>query len=492
MTIASRLVSGLGWSALSQCVRIFLQLISIPILARLLDPKDFGIYAMSIPVLGLAGLLQDFGLQQALVQKDNLSAKQLTAVFWINFLISFCVAASMFLFSGTIAFFFSEPDLENLIKAFSAVTFLGAIGFGQYALLNRELRFKVLALIDMTCAIVSFIVVIFCAVNLRSFWALWAGALSSVMTWLLLSYMVASWRPGIPRFGINLDGMFRFGSHVMIHNFALYFSRNFDSILIGKFFGSMALGFYDRAYKILLFPIDNLAQPISRVMVPMLSRTRGDPDQYGKIFVLMNSLFHLACLPLLAALVGCSDQFILVLLGQNFSGVAPIFFWLGIAGFVQPLMIASHWALLSQGRSQTLMRISLASAFIISLCFVVGLNWGVVGVAAAYAVGEVFLRTPFMLWMIGRTGIIRYAIFLRNISAIGFSAIVSVLFSYVSALFVSGMMLVLLNVFFAYIFAAFCLALFPHGRELFREIRRVNAFFKGNYGPKSDSFNIHP
>jgi PST family polysaccharide transporter len=489
MSVASRLLSGLGWSALSQGVRIFLQLASIPILSRLLHPSDFGIYAMCVPVLGLAGLLQDFGLQQALVQKEKLSHKQMNSVFWINFLISISVAASMFFLSGSVARFFSEPSLEGLIAAFSLITFLGAAGFGQYALLNRELRFRAIALIDMTCAIVSFIVVISCAVHFRSFWALWAGAFSSVICWIFLSYAVASWRPGLPSFGVNLDGMFRFGFHIVIHNFAIYFTRNFDSILIGKFIGSNALGLYDRAYKILLFPIENLAQPISRVMVPMLSRMRGDPEHFRSVFVVVNGLLHLACIPALAALIGCSDQFVLFLLGENFSGVSPIFFWLGFAGLVQPLLIASHWVLIAEGRSEMLMKVSITSAFFISLSFVIGLNWGVVGIAAAYACAEVLLRAPVTVWLAGRAGVIKHDIFLRNIMPVAFSAAVTLGFAQLLADYTSGLTLLVSTIFFAYISAFSCLALFPNGRALLSRIKRIKSLWGDRHTIEDDGFN---
>lgn len=489
MSIASRLLNGLGWSALSQGVRIFLQLSSIPILSRLLHPSDFGIYAMCIPVLGLAGLLQDFGLQQALVQKENLSYKQINFVFWINFSISICVATSMFFLSGFIAVFFSEPNLQGLIESFSLITLLGALGFGQYALLNRELRFKAIALIDMTCAIISFTVVILCAIYLRSFWALWAGAFSSVICWIFLSYTVASWRPGLPRFGVNLEGMFRFGFHIMIHNFAIYFTRNFDSILIGKFIGSNALGLYDRAYKILLFPIENLAQPISRVMVPMLSRMRGDPVNFRRVFIVVNGLLHLACIPALAALVGCSDQFVLLLLGKNFSGVSPIFFWLGFAGFVQPLLIASHWVLIAEGRSETLMKASVISALVISLSFIIGLNWGVVGIAAAYACAEVLFRAPLTVWLANRVGFIKHDVFLRNVTPIFFSGAMTVGFAHFVDGYISGATLVLSTLVFAYISALLCLALFPNGRALLFQMKHMKSFWANRQTMEEDGFN---
>jgi PST family polysaccharide transporter len=287
----------------------------------------------------------------------------------------------------------------------------------------------------------------------------------------LFSYLATTWRPGFPRRFVDLDGMFRFGVHIMVHNFAVYFSRNFDAILIGKFLGTYSLGLYDRAYKVLLFPIENLAQPISRVMVPMLARGRGDRDEFSKIFILANSLLHIACLPALAALIGSSDQFILVFLGKSFSDVAPIFFWLGFAGFVQPLIIASHWVLLSEGRSHTLMMMSLTSALFVSLCLLIGLIWGLMGVAIAYVCGEVFFRVPMMIWTVGRASIISYAVFFRNVTPIVASTIFTFLFTHFSNDIVSGLGLVFLNLVVAYFLGLLFLAVFPHGRAFLREVR---------------------
>ncbi len=475
MIISSHLFSGLGWSALSQGVRILLQFASIPILSRLLSPSDFGIYAMCIPVLGLAGLLQDFGLQQALVQKESLSETQLNNVFWINFLISVALAAAMYGLSGPISQFFREERLASVIEAFAVIILLGALGFGQYALLNRELRFRVIALIDMTCAILSFIVVISCAFYFRSFWALWAGALSSVTCWIFLSYAGSSWRPGFPKFWVGLDGLFRFGFHIMVHNFAIYFTRNLDSILIGKFLGSTALGFYDRAYKILLFPIESLGQPISRVVIPFLSRLRGHPTQFRDMFLVVNGLLHLACIPVSVALISCSEHFVLFLLGEKFREVTPIFFWLGFAGFVQPALIASHWVLIAGGQSQLLMKMGIASSVIISIAILTGLKWGVVGVAAAYSLAEVCFRAPFMVFLAGRGGLIKHNVFLRNLFPLGISACLTISLAYFLKYHISGVQIIFVILVFSYLSALLCLALFPNGRLFLAEMCRFKS-----------------
>lgn len=472
MGLGAKILSGISWSLASQAIRMLLQLATIPILARLLTPADFGIYAMALPVIGLAGLLQDFGLQQALVHKERLSDEQLNAVFWINFLISLSVASGLWFACPLVAMFYSEPRLEALVGAFSVLTILGAVSFGQYALMNRELRFKALALIDICCALVSFLVVVIFAYQYRSFWALWAGGLASVLAWVGLTMVFGSWRPRRPRLNIKLEGMFQFGFNIMLHNAANYASRNIDNILIGRFFGSEALGFYDRAYKILLYPLENLANPVSRVMVPLLSRIRDDHAQFRRAFVQVNGLVNFICLPGLAVAMSCSHDVIRILLGDKWLAVADIFFWLGFAGLVQPTIISASWVLIAEGRTKELMRLSVISSVLVVIGFVVGLRWGAVGVAASYAFVECLLRVPLTIWVSGRGGRIGFRPFLESLVPLLGAALFSILIIEGLGGYFEGWRLIGVGLVVSYAAAALSLMILPSGRELLLSMSR--------------------
>jgi O-antigen/teichoic acid export membrane protein len=178
-----------------------------------------------------------------------------------------------------------------------------------------------------------------------------------------------------------------------------------------------------------------------------------------------------------------------LLLGKNFSGVSPIFFWLGFAGFVQPLLIASHWVLIAEGRSATLMKAGVTSAFFVSSSFVIGLNWGIVGIAAAYACAEILFRAPCTVLFAIRSGFIKHDIFLRNVIPIFLSGAITISVAQFLAEFISGLTLVLSTLVFAYINALFCLALFPNGRALLFQMKYIKSFWENRHSVEEDSFS---
>ena len=141
-----------------------------------------------------------------------------------------------------------------------------------FAVLNRELRFNALAAVDIIGSTVSATVGVIIAWMTRSYWALFAASLASVLTSLVSVWIVCSFRPGWPSFEGEFRHIIKYGSGVSGFNIVNYFARNADNLLIGKFYGSEQLGYYDRAYRLLLFPISQILGPLGRVILPLLAR----------------------------------------------------------------------------------------------------------------------------------------------------------------------------------------------------------------------------
>ena len=126
-----------------------------------------------------------------------------------------------------------------------------------------------------------------------------------------------------------------FGANLTGFNLVNFFARNLDNILIGKYSGAVELGFYDRAYKLLLFPIQNIITPLSRVMIPLLSRIQDDKPRFRDLYLQTLWVLAFVTIPGVAALICTSEQVVAILFGAKWQAVAPIFVWLGLAGLVQ-------------------------------------------------------------------------------------------------------------------------------------------------------------
>ncbi|MDB5642334.1 MAG: capsular polysaccharide biosynthesis protein [Hyphomicrobiales bacterium] len=475
MSFRSTAINGVAWQLSAQAVRVIFQFATTVILARLLTPDDFGVFAMAMPVIGLAGLLQDFGLHDVVVQKETISSDEVNAIFWANLGITAIVALLLLAASPFVADFYGEQRLTPMLAAWSGILLLGALSFGQYSMLARAFRFKTLAKIDITCAVVSFVTVLVSAWFLRSYWALWLAGLTSVACFVTLTYVTGVWRPTRPRRDINLRGSFHFGGNIILHNAANYASRNIDNILVGKNFGGTVLGYYDRAYKLLLYPIENLANPIARVMVPVLSRLQKDEPGLRRAFLQAYGITNLVAIPGLAFAIGCASEIIAIMLGEKWMEVARIFQFLGIAGVAQPLINSASWLFISQNRTKALMYLSVSSSVVIVIGFFIGLRWGAVGVAAGYAAAEILYRAPLTCYLAGRiNGAVRVSDLVASLVPLFVAAAATVLsIHYLREAGLQGLSLIFVSLIVAYVEAFLALSLLPSGREQIRATLRM-------------------
>ena len=185
--------------------------------------------------------------------------------------------------------------------------------------------------------------------------------------------------------------------------------------MIGRVWGDAALGLYDRAYKLLLFPLLQINAPLARVMLPMLARLRTDGPRYRSAYLQAVNQLLLVTQPGIVFAIATADIFVPILLGNDWRAAAPIFQWLGLAALLQPISVVTNWLFISQGRSGAYALWGAFNAAVCAVAFCVGLPWGPIGVAAAYSISQVLCRSPVVLWMATRTGPVR----LQDLCSIG-------------------------------------------------------------------------
>ncbi|QFI69328.1 lipopolysaccharide biosynthesis protein [Sinorhizobium alkalisoli] len=390
-------------TGLAQAVKVATQILSVIVLSRLLSPEDFGIVAMCAPVLAFIALFQDFGLTQATVQKNAITHDEVNYLFWVNVAVSAALACLMVGVAPLIASFYGEPRVGPLIAAMAAQIVAYGLGAQHLALLNRRMAFGRLALVEVTSAVAGLLAAVSWTLVDRSYWALYAGTLTSAVLPSLCYWVNSHWRPGFPRKVQGIGALLNFGAGITGFNFANFFARNLDNILIGRYWGNAELGLYDRAYKLLLFPLSQIANPLSKVMVPALSRLAGEPHRYRSAYLRVIPLMLVVALPGVATAVATADRLIPFVLGEQWRESADIFRALGFAGLLQPLNNPAGWLFISQGRSGDFMRWGIITAASSAMAFIIGLPYGALGVAVAYATSE-YLRTPVLWLYIGRKG----------------------------------------------------------------------------------------
>jgi O-antigen/teichoic acid export membrane protein len=389
----------------AQLIRIGLQFVSVVALSRLLTPQDFGLVACVYPVISFVSLFQDLGYGQAIVQRREISQEQISSIFWITVALGLASALFAAIFSPAVAWFFHDSRLVLLTISASVSLLFGSLAAVPNGLLNRRLNYRGLAVSDavaaasaLTCAIVS-------ALLGARYWSLIIASVAGTFLTAVGYWSFARWKPDglstklvdkeIGIFGANLTGF----------TFVSYFSRNLDNVLIGRRLGTVALGYYDRAFKLLSFPIQHLNAPLYSVMTPLLSRVQDDKPRFRAMFLRGAGQLTLFIVPVMAALVSVSHDFVILAFGARWELVAPIFFYLGIVGMVQPLTNATGWILIAQGRTDVMFRLGIITSLITVGSFFVGLHFGgAVGLAAAYAVAESLLKAPIQYAVLHRVG----------------------------------------------------------------------------------------
>ncbi|WP_298932793.1 lipopolysaccharide biosynthesis protein [uncultured Ruegeria sp.] len=397
-TYGGTVVQGGVYAALSQLVMVGCQFGSVLILSRLLKPADFGLSAMIGPVIAFLTLFKEMGLLQAVIQKRTLTYGQLNSLFWINLGVSLTLTVLLILLAPLIADFYKEPELTWLVRIMALNMVVTALGAQHFALLNRNMGFGRIAINASTIAVFSLVVSILWALVSPTPWALVAGTLAGGVLGALLVWAWVPWHPSRPSIAAGTADLLGFGAGVTGFKLANFLSRNLDSILIGRVWGGSALGFYDRAYKLILFPLNRVAQPLSQVMVPVLSRMQDEPHRYTHAFFRVFGLMQLAILPGVAALTGMADTAVPFLLGAQWTESAPIFAALGIAALAQPLANPTGWLFVSQGRTTEMAWWGFASATVTCAAFVWGVQFGVREFAMAYA--AVTMLKLFPLWLL--------------------------------------------------------------------------------------------
>ena len=254
-------VKGAFFTSLAQIAKVIVQFGSVIALSRLLSPADFGLLAMVAPLYGLTLIFQDLGLGHATVQSAQVTAAQSSALFWINVAASLCLAVPIIFAAPAVGWFYGDERVVALTRAFAVVIVVGALGTQQSALLNRSIRFRFLAALDTTATLAGFLGAVLLAALFHTYWALFVAVAISTTVSVVGAWIGTGFVPRLPRRGSGAGRMVRLGVGIASHNVFAFLARNLDNVLIGRVWGDVPLGLYDRAYKLLLFPLTSDQRP---------------------------------------------------------------------------------------------------------------------------------------------------------------------------------------------------------------------------------------
>ena len=258
-------VRGLGWTLLRTVSSRLVSSLVFFVLARLLDPADFGTVALASVFVVLLSLLVESGFGEALVQRGTVTARDLDTGFWANTAMGIGLACLLAGTAPLIAAPFHQPDLGPVLQVLSPALVLAGLSSVPQALLRRELAFRQLALRGIAGTVAGGVVGVGMALAGFAVWSLVGQALANALIGAVVLWLGCSWRPGRDVSRATFGELSRFGANVLGERVALFISRRSDDFLIGLVLGPVALGLYTAAYRILLLFTETLIWTVEAV-----------------------------------------------------------------------------------------------------------------------------------------------------------------------------------------------------------------------------------
>ncbi len=388
MSLKKTAASGVKWTSFSTVLTTGLQFIQLAVLARLLSPEAFGLMAMIMVVLGFAQAYADMGISNAIIHRQDATKEQLSSLYWLNILAGVIVFLLLLLLTPPVVLFFGEPRLTELMHWATLIFLITPLGQQFQILLQKELQFRTLAIIDITATFIGTITTIVTALMGQGVFSIIWGQLGNTLikTLMLAGIGWKRWPPKLRFKYVDLHGYLGFGLYQMGEKSINYFSANIDYLLIGRFLGSEILGVYTIAYQLVILPLQKINPVLTRVAFPIFAKKQNDNPALRRGFVEITKLLLLVVSPLLIGMVIVAPIAIPVVLGNQWVDAVILVQILAIIGILKTLgnPVGSIW--LAKGRADLGFKWNIFVATTNLIVFWLLVKQGVLAIAWAYVI----------------------------------------------------------------------------------------------------------
>jgi PST family polysaccharide transporter len=373
------------WTTAGKWVAQLVGWASTIVVARLLAPEDYGLVGMATIYLGLISLLAEFGLGSAVVILPDLHRDQLAQLNSLSVLIGIASVLVSCALAQPIASFFATPALIPVIVAMSGGFVITAFRVVPQALIQRDLRFKELAYVEVAQTVVLAGVMVALAVLGLRYWTLVIGGLGSGLLTTLTMIMLRPAPFAWPRRAV-LGPAVTFSWRVMMSRLGWFVQVHSDFLVAGKFLGQQALGLYNLAWSIATVPVEKIAAIVTRVMPAFLAAVQTDAAALRRYLLGLTEALALLTFPAAAGMALVADDFVTVAFGDRWQGAVMPLRLLAIHAAYQAVAALPGQVMVVVGEARFAMWASLATAVVLPVGFYFGSRWGVSGIATVWVV----------------------------------------------------------------------------------------------------------
>lgn len=390
----SKVVKGVSWSMLAVAGRQLLSFAGVAFLARILGPESYGLMGMAALITVFLTNFRDLGTAAAVIQQPEISPGLLSSLFWLNILFGTVLTLLVILSAEPAARFFHDARIASILRVLSVSFFIISAGVVHQALLSREHAFHHIAWADLSAAVGGYAVAIPFALAGMGVWSLVAANLMTAFISTAMYWIFSPWRPGFEFHRNDVLRVSKFSLNLGAFGLVNYFSRNADYLIIGRILGTEPLGFYQMAYNLMIYPLQNVSAVISQVLFPAFARMQHDDERFRSAYTRSCLLIGLVTFPMMAGMGVAAEPLLLSFLGPKWRPAILILQILAPVGLVQSVFTTTGQIYMSKGRTDWMLRWGAGTAVVLVSSFLLGVRYGITGVAIFYGTAYLFLIVP--------------------------------------------------------------------------------------------------
>ena len=384
------------WTALSSVFGAAIYIVQISVLARYLEPSDFGLMAIAMVVIGFSQSFIDFGISSTIIYKQDITQSQLSTLYWINVFAGAIIFVIILLLAPLIASAYGHEDLKGILFWVGTTFIIRPFGQQFFVLLQKDLQFKVISVIELISKIIGLGVSLGLAINGFGVNSLVFATVIMTIVWTI-SFAIMGLKHYAIQFHfkiLEVKEFLLFGSFQMGERTINYFSSEIDTLLIGKLLGTEALGLYSIAKQLTTRPFDIINPIVTRVTFPVMAKVQDNIERVREIYLKTINYLSSINFPIATIIFILAEEITRLFLGEKWLAAVPVIRILAVWSAIRSTSSPVGTLLMAVGKFRLAFYWNLALFFYVPLGIAIGSYFGVMGVSWSLLIVMVSLVIP--------------------------------------------------------------------------------------------------
>jgi O-antigen/teichoic acid export membrane protein len=388
ISIQKQVQSGILWSAIEKISFLGIQFIITIVIARVLTPEDYGLIGMLSIFTALGTVILDSGFGQALIGRKKVSNEDYSSVFFINLILGVLIYIFLYYTAPFIANFYKSPELINIARCIFLIFPINAFGLIHNTIINRSVDFKRLAIISACSSLLSGTIGIYLAYNGIGVWTLVIQTLLQSLFKTISLWFITKWRPLFIFRIQSVKEIFSFSVNLLMTDIIIVIFNNIHTLLIGKFYPTNQVGYYNQARTFEEIPPQTLTSIIQRVIYPLLAKLQENNNKLKEAYRTIINLTLFINLPMMLGLIAIAKNLFIVLLTSKWNSSILLFQLLCIYGSLYPLQTLNINILKVKAKGKLILKLEIFRRILMIIFIVLTVKKGITTLLVGYIISS--------------------------------------------------------------------------------------------------------